>query len=66
MKNFNKFWTKYGILMILVLLVIILGILSPNYFLTKSNLIQVFLQSSITIVVACGEFFTILITGIDL
>lgn len=66
MKNFNKFWTKYGILMILVLLVIILGILSPNYFLTKSNLIQVFLQSSITIVVACGEFFTILIAGIDL
>lgn len=66
MKNFNKFWTKYGILMILVLLVIILGILSPNYFLTKSNLIQIFLQSSITIVVACGEFFTILIAGIDL
>lgn len=66
MKNFNKFWTKYGILMILVLLVAILGILSPNYFLTKSNLIQVFLQSSITIVVACGEFFTILIAGIDL
>ena len=66
MKNFNKFWTKYGILMILVFLVAILGILSPNYFLTKSNLIQVFLQSSITIVVACGEFFTILIAGIDL
>lgn len=66
MKNFNKFWTKYGTLMILVLLVAILGILSPNYFLTKSNLIQVFLQSSITIVVACGEFFTILIAGIDL
>lgn len=66
MKNFNKFWSKYGTLMILAFLIIALGVMSPNYFLTKNNLIQVFLQSSITIIVACGEFFTILIAGIDL
>lgn len=66
MKKFNKFWSKYGTLMILAFLIVALGILSPNYFLTKNNFIQVFLQSSITIIVACGEFFTILIAGIDL
>ena len=43
-----------------------MGILSPKYFLTSNNLTQIILQSSITILVAVGEFFAILIAGIDL
>jgi len=47
-------------------MVIVLGILSPKFFLTGSNLTQVVLQSSINIIVGVGEFFPILIAGIDL
>ena len=64
--SFRTFWQKYGILLILLLLVVIMGILSPKYFLTVNNLIQIMLQSSITILIALGEFFAILIAGIDL
>ncbi len=64
--SFRTFWQKYGILLILLLLVMIMGILSPKYFLTVNNLIQIVLQSSITILIAVGEFFAILIAGIDL
>ena len=66
MEKFQNYWNKYGTFSIFLILVTILGVLSPSHFLTKSNLTQVFLQSSITIIVACGEFFTILIAGIDL
>jgi D-allose transport system permease protein len=64
--SFRTFWQKYGILLILLLLVVVMGILSPKYFLTVNNLIQIVLQSSITILIAVGEFFAILIAGIDL
>ena len=64
--KFNLIWQKYGTLGILILITLLLGILSPKYFLTPSNLVQVALQSSITILIACGEFFAILIAGIDL
>ena len=64
--SFRAFWQKYGILLILLLLVVIMGILSPKYFLTVNNLVQIILQSSITILIALGEFFAILIAGIDL
>ncbi|WP_051188172.1 D-allose ABC transporter permease [Brevibacillus thermoruber] len=66
MRNFHVMWSKYGTFGILILLVLVLGLLSPEYFLTANNLTQVMLQSAITILVGCGEFFTILIAGIDL
>ncbi len=66
MNKFRIFWQKFGILFILLFLVIIMGILSPKYFLTTNNLMQIILQSSITILIAVGEFFAILIAGIDL
>ncbi|KAJ50531.1 D-allose transport system permease protein [Clostridium tetanomorphum] len=65
-KDFNSIWQTYGTLGIFVLITALLGILSPEYFLTSNNLVQVVLQSSITILIACGEFFAILIAGIDL
>ena len=66
MKDFRKLWTKYGTFSILILLIILMGSLSPKYFLTGANLTQIALQSSITILIAIGEFFAILIAGIDL
>ncbi|WP_027625683.1 D-allose ABC transporter permease [Clostridium lundense] len=65
-KDFSSMWQKYGTLGIFVLITALLGTLSPDYFLTPNNLVQVALQSSITILIACGEFFAILIAGIDL
>ncbi|NGQ96701.1 D-allose ABC transporter permease [Brevibacillus sp. SYP-B805] len=64
--RFRESWQKFGIFGIFILIVAALGILSPEYFLTTNNLTQVVLQSAITILIACGEFFTILIAGIDL
>lgn len=62
----SELWQKYGIFGIFIIIVVALGILSPQYFLTANNLTQVLLQSAITILTASGEFFTILIAGIDL
>ncbi|MCB6184992.1 D-allose ABC transporter permease [Leeia sp. TBRC 13508] len=59
-------WQKYGTLGILIILLITCSVISPEYFLTKDNLLQVLLQSSVMILLACGVFFTILIAGIDL
>ncbi|GAA0382131.1 D-allose ABC transporter permease [Bacillus horti] len=64
--KFNAIWQKYGTFGILVLIILALGIISPQYFFTGGNLTQVILQSSINIIVGVGEFFPILIAGIDL
>ena len=66
MNKFSEIWKKYGTFAILILLVALLGVLSPEYFFKTDNLIQVLVQSAITILLACGEFFAILIAGIDL
>lgn len=64
--SFQSIWGKFGTLGILLLLIITMSILSPKYFPQPKNFIQVVLQSSIIILIACGEFFAILIAGIDL
>jgi D-allose transport system permease protein len=51
---------------ILVILLIFSSILSPEYFLSTSNLSQILVQSSVMVLLSVGEFFTILIAGIDL
>ncbi|NLS01645.1 D-allose ABC transporter permease [Rhizobium sp. P38BS-XIX] len=66
MGRLEKFWETYGTLCILVVILVLFSFLSPAYFLRKDNLIQIVLQSSITILLALGEFFPILIAGIDL
>lgn len=65
-RNFSTLWQEYGIVGVLICLFVISSILSPEYFLTKDNLIQILLQSSVMVLLACGVFFTILIAGIDL
>ncbi|MEJ0004215.1 MAG: D-allose ABC transporter permease [Pararobbsia sp.] len=64
--DFSTIWQTYGTFGILVLLFAIASAVSPQYFLTRDNLLQVLLQSSVMVLLACGEFFTILIAGIDL
>lgn len=66
MSRIEKFWETYGTLCILAFIVVLFSILSPEYFLRTNNLVQIVLQSSITILLALGEFFPILIAGIDL
>ena len=51
---------------ILVIIVIFFSALSPASFTKPDNIVQIFVQSAITILVALGEFFAILIAGIDL
>ena len=62
---------RYGIVLVLVLLVLALSILTPHfrghqYFLTKRNLLQVALQASINAVISVGMTFVITSGGIDL
>ncbi|EOK2725403.1 ABC transporter permease subunit [Escherichia coli] len=64
--NFALFWDKYGTFFILAIIVAIFGSLSPEYFLTTNNITQIFVQSSVTVLIGMGEFFAILVAGIDL
>ena len=65
-KDLRYYWQRFGTFLIFVILVIIMSILSPRYFFQVDNFIQILLQSAITILIAVGEFFAILIAGIDL
>ena len=62
----NYIWQKYGTVGILVALLAILAILKPNSILDPKSITQILTQSSVNILLAVGEFFAILIAGIDL
>lgn len=57
---------RIGIALALVLLMVILSILSPQFFLTNENLNNVARQSSVNALLALGQFLVILTAGIDL
>ena len=65
-QNFKSLWQKYGTFGILVVLLAILAIANPQNFFTPSTVTQILAQSSVNILIAMGEFFAILIAGIDL
>jgi D-allose transport system permease protein len=65
-KQLATFWDRYGTLCILIIIVIFFSALSPAIFTKPDNILQICVQSSITILIALGEFFAILIAGIDL
>jgi ribose transport system permease protein len=56
---------RYGLFVALIILSVGLALVSP-YFLTVNNLINVFLQASINLIVAVGMTFVITSGGIDL
>ena len=64
--TFNMIWQKYGTFGILVILLIILAIMRPGTFFSTATITQILSQSSVNILIAMGEFFAILIAGIDL
>jgi len=61
-----KLWDRFGTFCILIIIIILFSPLSPNYFIKPDNIVQIFVQRAITILTALGEFFAILIAGIDL
>lgn len=62
---FSDMMQTVGILPILILIVAVFGLVTPNFF-TESNLLNIARQSSINIVLAAGMTFIILTGGIDL
>ncbi len=64
--SFNMIWQKYGTLGIFILLVLVLTALKPESILNLQSIPQILNQSSVNILLALGEFFAILIAGIDL
>lgn len=64
-KSVNTLLQVAGILPILILICILFSFLSPN-FLTPNNVVNIFRQASINIVLATGMTFVILTGGIDL
>jgi Ribose/xylose/arabinose/galactoside ABC-type transport systems, permease components len=64
--SFNTLWQKFGTLGILLLLLLILAVLRPESIFSTQSIPQILTQSSVNILMAVGEFFAILIAGIDL
>lgn len=65
-ERFQGLWAKYSTLAILVLIFVLFSALAPQSFLSGTNFMRIMEQSSITILLAVGEFFAILLAGIDL
>jgi ribose transport system permease protein len=69
--RFIELFSKYGIFLILIILVLALSIITPivrgeQFFLSSRNLIQVMLQASINLIIAVAMTFIITSGGIDL
>ena len=65
-KSFNDYWSAYSTVAILILMVAVFSILKPKAFMSVNNYVKIIEQSSIYILLACGEFFGIILGGIDL
>lgn len=64
-EQFTHLWGRYSVFAILVLVVIVFTIAEPA-FVGGNNPVRILEQSSVTILLAFGEFFAILLAGIDL
>lgn len=62
----NVLLDRFGIALALLVLMIVLTILSPEYFLSRENLTNVSRQTSVLALLALGQFVVILTAGIDL
>lgn len=65
-RPFSYYWERVGTLIIFVIIILVTALFAPPEFLSGRNILQIFTQSSTTMLIACGEFFAILIAGIDL
>lgn len=64
--DFAFLWQKYGTIGIFLLLLVVLTIVKPSSIFSRSSIPQILKQSSVNILLTLGEFFAILIAGIDL
>ena len=64
-RKLNYIASKYGMLSILILIIIVAGIINPA-FLTGQNIINIFKQISATGLLAIGMTFVIISGGVDL
>lgn len=64
--SFGTYWDKFGTLSILLLIIAGFSLASPSHFFTIDNFKQIGMQSTIYTILAFGEFFAILLGGIDL
>ncbi len=53
-QSITLFVGRFGALIVLGLLIIVFTILTPKYFLTVGNIVQIFNQSALAAIVACG------------
>lgn len=65
MGNVKKVMDKIGSLLILIVLIVFMGIISPNFF-TLDNMINIGVQASVNVVLSIGMLMVIIIGGIDL
>jgi len=66
-KNIFRYWDNFGTLVIFFFMLILIAIPAPtDKFLSGRNILQIATQSATTILIANGEFFAILLAGIDL
>ena len=64
--SFGVLWQKYGTIGIFLLLLGVLTIAKPSSIFNPDSIPQILKQSAVNILLALGEFFAILIAGIDL
>ncbi|MHA7862327.1 D-allose ABC transporter permease [Tessaracoccus sp. Y36] len=64
-EQFTHLWGRYSVFAILALVVVVFSIAEPA-FMGGNNPVRILEQSSVTILLAFGEFFAILLAGIDL
>ena len=64
--SFKKYWEKFGTLTIFVVMYVLFAFVAPKSFRTPRNFVQIITQSATIILLACSEFFAILLGGIDL
>lgn len=65
-QSITLFVGKYGALIVLGLLIIVFTIISPQYFLTWGNIVQIFNQSALAAIIACGLTLVLATNQFDL
>lgn len=65
-QSVTLFIGKFGALIVLALLVIVFTIISPDFFLTWNNIVQIFNQSALSAIIACGLTIVLATNQFDL
>ncbi len=65
-QSVTLFIGKFGALIVLALLVIVFTVISPEFFLTWNNIVQIFNQSALGAIIACGLTIVLATNQFDL